>query len=622
MPRCAACQFDGYPEVYSPDRQNAGLIVFVISVAYLIGGLLVFGLRRNEHLFKVRSRWAIYLSALNLLVLLSFAIREYVGEGRWPCILQKLIDCFCGTMLPACQVIRVLGTYSKHLQQSRVRHTSSNRDIAAVHSIGPPSSRSYARCSSMLDGMLLRTRFYNDRAQVHAALWCGTPWLILYFSQLVTSPPSRTLGAVGCRADTILFIIAAIVVIVLLVLLLPVYLRLMHTPDLLHLRHEILVELVVAPFIVVWYLFCKLSPSFEVNVLTGNYAIIAYAALLFGVAVWLPGLLTFLPSQRAAPSALLQSLAHDAAVPTTSAATSSGTAPTVENTVTPHASATTLEDAVSPVASASASARGPPLLRPDAMFLDGIADVGLEDALRFCAVSRLVSPTPSLTEARALLQQPALDVAASSRSLRVVSVILLFLPSGRSLLFESLAREFCSELGVFLVEATLLRATISAFQKRVTTSLRALAAATTPDGDSARLLRTEESDSPPHLEASARRGVGVHFSALVERASALMINFVVPGAESQVNLSAQAAESLTAAYSALVAASAPAGAPSLPQTSSLDTRRRATASALAASLHAAEKEVFYSLVSGPVFHLVQRPEYTAWASGVEQDASP
>lgn len=94
--------------------------------------------------------------------------------------------------------------------------------------------------------------------------------------QLGVYPAVRNFSSVGCRSESVDFVVTGFFVGVLVAFLLPVYVRLALTPDALFLRYEVVCELLVVPPLLSWYLFAKLSPGFEVNVLTGNYSIIAY----------------------------------------------------------------------------------------------------------------------------------------------------------------------------------------------------------------------------------------------------------------------------------------------------------------------------------------------------------
>lgn len=138
--------------------------------------------------------------------------------------------------------------------------------------------------------------------------------------------------------------------------------------------------------------------------------------------------------------------------------------------------------------------------------------------------------------------------------------------------------------------------------------------------DAAGNIFSPDSPSPQLLPPTEPSG----FGRIVTDVSSLMLAFVVPTALTQVNLSAACAAGLEAA--ALQLANC---APFLvPNDSGCvldgDASRRqpevAAAQELAQALFAAEKEVFYLLVSGPVFFLVRKPEYAAWAAAVVADA--
>jgi hypothetical protein len=107
---------------------------------------------------------------------------------------------------------------------------------------------------------------------------------------------------------------------------------------------------------------------------------------------------------------------------------------------------------------------------------------------------------------------------------------------------------------------------------------------------------------------------------LMHSVSELMLDFVVPTADALLNLSAAVSHSLTQAVvdlSASISARLRSQAPENNTASSaVNVALRASVEKLATALLAAEKEVFYLLVSGPVFRLVQRAAYADWATGV------
>jgi hypothetical protein len=128
----------------------------------------------------------------------------------------------------------------------------------------------------------------------------------------------------------------------------------------------------------------------------------------------------------------------------------------------------------------------------------------------------------------------------------------------------------------------------------------------------------EECRSAPRAEITS-------VTDLIHAVSGLMLDFVVPTADALLNLSASGSQFLTDAVielSSNVAAALRSEGPDSSSTSSAaNAALRAAILKLATALLSAEKEVFYLLVSGPVFRLVQRNAFSAWAAGVLSDMS-
>lgn len=237
----------------------------------------------------------------------------------------------------------------------------------------------------------------------------------------------------------------------------------------------------------------------------------------------------------------------------------------------------------------------------------------LVEALKEVRESRLFVADVSLREAKKVLGLPGQDVSANSRALRIAGSLLIALESGRQLLFEELAREFCVEIVAFLVASNALRATVEAYVKeRKSASCRVIAGSLY--GSDGVALMNSNREEVGH--------VPLEFASLVERLTSLMLTFVVPSAELQVNLDSQRASALTAAASAMAAAHASSAQLQGASTADNDAARISASEQLLSALFAAEKEIFYLLVSGPLFHLVQRARYAAWASKVLRAASP
>lgn len=64
MASCASCVAPGYPEVYSPGRQTAGLVIAVLVFALSVIGFALYWCRRHERLFVARSSWTVYLAGM------------------------------------------------------------------------------------------------------------------------------------------------------------------------------------------------------------------------------------------------------------------------------------------------------------------------------------------------------------------------------------------------------------------------------------------------------------------------------------------------------------------------------------------------------------------------------
>ena len=339
-------------------------------------------------------------------------------------------------MVPACIVIRVLSVYVQHVRQNRALAAVKVPEIEMPSVIfGSPGalrdiSSRVLRAMGWFDAVLLRYRFFSVRTQLYAALWCGSPWLIFYLVRLSTYPASRTLGAVGCRDDNAVFIAKSADLAFFGTALLPLYVRLCLTPDSLHLRTAVLVDCITAPAVAVWYLYFKLTPGHELANFTGNYAIVAMAIEIFLVSVWLPALLSFLPSERRAPQALLSKLSQH------EASEISSEEPFSQSSAYP---------------ASQVHIRGS--LPPSIAVVVGTADDdSLEQAVRSCAAARLITPLLSLREAARVLRMPGSIIASQSRALRVAAALLLAMPTGRALLFDTLAQEFCAEIVAFLVK--------------------------------------------------------------------------------------------------------------------------------------------------------------------------
>jgi hypothetical protein len=449
-------------------------------MTFIISGIVLWWIRRHERLYAARSHWAVGLTTSNLVFSLTYAIREYVGEASWPCITQTLSGLVSGSLIPAILIVRNLGTYSQHLRQDRLLESSHRKhggsheadaDISLQAFAGTATTVRERRLCSLawLDRLLLWSKFYLSRTQCVAACACSIPWVAVFLHRVATYAPSRTLTAVGCIGGPAAFIMSGIVIAVLLSILLPVYLRLLCTRDLLHLRHEVLLEVTVSPLVLVWYLYAKLTPEFEVVYVTGNYAVIAYGTLLFICSVWLPGVLSYLPSERQASESLLVGLRADDSASNAAVVAGSGSQTGTDGTRTRHGAAR-----ADSAAQTSLSAAGSlPQLRSFAQLLRSPDDVpggsalyltsqgldidagdSLKAAILTSAAWGYITPAVSLSEARNTLE-PLASSACYARSLRVVATLLLAMPSGRALLLPALAGEFCAEIATFLLQVRL-----------------------------------------------------------------------------------------------------------------------------------------------------------------------
>lgn len=330
------------------------------------------------------------------------------------------------------------------------------------------------------------------------------------------------------------------------------------------------------------------------SLVSGNYAIIAYACLIFFVSTCFPVILSFLPHERAASTILLGRLGGTTAASDMVALSEGPTSTIIEQQDFTYSR----DNQPSRIAVA--------LVRPYA------ASECLCDALKLVAASRLVKPDVSFREAKQLLGLPGHEVSASSRALRVVGSLLITLQTGRELLHEELAREFCVEIVAFIVTANALRVTVEAFiaeRKSPSCTVTEGANIDTFSGEEVALVnsnREVELSRAPSVKLS----VALEFASLVERLTSLMLTFIVPSADMQVNLDSRSVSALTAAASAMAAAHAP----SVSVSADDDAARIAASELLVSALYTAEKEIFFLLISGPLFHLVQRAKYAAWAS--------
>lgn len=301
---CGICEYKSYPSSYSLARQSSALVVIVSWIVLLLGGLVIFAFRKNERTFAAHTHFAIYFCACNLAIaLIGGPIREYVGEARYPCVVQLLISCAYPALIPASIIIRIFGSYARHLRQALtlVEASPANARRAALGAATPLHGSCYACKMTWFDSLILRTRLYTEKSQMQTIAWCCAPWTLFYCIRLALDPPSRTLGAVGCRSSSSVFIVSVVAVVIYAALLLPVFLKLSRTRDSLYLRQAVLIELIVSPFIAAWFLYSKLVPEFEFNTVSGGYAILVYNAVVFTVATWMPGVLSFRRSERIAP---------------------------------------------------------------------------------------------------------------------------------------------------------------------------------------------------------------------------------------------------------------------------------------------------------------------------------
>lgn len=168
--------------------------------------------------------------------------------------------------------------------------------------------------------------------------------------------------------------------------------------------------------------------------------------------------------------------------------------------------------------------------------------------------SGYIAPPVAVEELLSTLRAPSHSILNQGRKLLVIAAFLAYTEIGRETLVTVLQQEFCAENVVFLVAAATLRANIAAN------------AAALP----------------------------------IESVTQLVHSHLDRGAEMEVNTSADNVASVTQACSHMMMAAT-------------SETIAAAAERLAAALSSIERDVFGTVMRGPVFRFVQKPQYRIWA---------
>jgi hypothetical protein len=367
----------------------------------------------------------------------------------------------------------------------------------------------------------------------------------------------------------------------------PLLFPLLFKPDRLFLRVDLGVNTLATTPMLLWLFVFKFVPSWDVDLLNGDYAVTFIGIITLLSSVWAPALYSYSPSMQDAPGPLKSELIQQA--PSTTVATS-----------------------IDAALSAGLGDMRTPSTTVDTKFIDqypgtqpqGSSETAASVLAGLCAFRLIsVSPLPTGTAIACALRLPGPRVLLSTRDLRIVGALLISTATGRVVLDSILSEELSCELLAFIVDSCQLRYGAGSTSSQLMPNLNAMSEeeGAEPDAVTGAAVTVGADVNPRGRLASVLPLSSVAQYQHASRVNALISQYVAPSSPFQVNLSARCAQQLQLAATAFSACTV------APVASTLRQLREA--------LRAAEHEVFMLIITGPLFRMLQAPSevYVAWA---------